>query len=36
MSVEKLKGNITILDDVYNANPDSTKAIIKSVGNVQR
>ena len=29
MSVEKLKGNITILDDVYNANPDSTKASLK-------
>ena len=29
MFVEKLKGNITILDDVYNANPDSTKASLK-------
>ncbi|AMP20169.1 hypothetical protein AZF37_02375 [endosymbiont 'TC1' of Trimyema compressum] len=29
MSVEKLAGNITILDDVYNANPDSTKASLK-------
>lgn len=29
MSVKKLTGNITILDDTYNANPDSTKASLK-------
>lgn len=29
LSVEKIKDNITILDDVYNANPDSTKASLK-------
>ena len=29
MSVEKLAGNITILNDTYNANPDSTKASLK-------